>query len=387
MKRCKHCNTSKLFLKLKNDLCPECSSKYEFYAKKYKEILAEINSSDANFYKIQNSISVLRDGLKDFDHVDNKNLLKSNICDSLLIFAKTNIQTSLKEDYKEEKFIEENGSPIIVVPEESTPEITSEITPTITENFYNEAKEIVHKLSDDSLSISEMCRYTFLLKNNYMCNLKQNNITEISEFNLEKLINTNLKKASITLSCPVDSLYSFFNYVAFSIQTTGLKIRSNDILEISAIKSSFGSVIDTFNTLVNPLKSISLSTTKRTNISNEDVKNSPSIEKALNDFLSFSDGLTLVSHNSNLNYGFIDYAYTIRNNKPLNKKTICSMKLYRTRYNHFHGEPPKIFSLDACTKDILTCEEIDEIENMTSIAQSCAMATYKIYEILKYKYK
>lgn len=261
------------------------------------------------------------------------------------------------------------------------------VTQPIDTSLYSDAENLVQTLISTNLTIDELAYYTFLLKDTYLKQLRDYKIYEICDTNLENLITSNLNKISLNINCPVEDIYSYYNYVSFSIQTTGLKSCCNDIIEICAHKVRYGQIEDTFSTLVNPQKSISLTVENNTKISNRDLINAPTTDVVLTDFLNFTEGLKLVAHNFNFNFDFINYHYEKIFHKNITTKSECTIKLYRIRYKHYHGIPPKYFSILDCCTDILSTDDIDKINNIESIAASTALATYKIYEILKSRYK
>lgn len=85
--------------------------------------------------------------------------------------------------------------------------------------------------------------------------------------------------------------------VVFDIETTGLSISHDEIIEIAACKIRDKKVIAEYETLVNPERPIFPHITKLTGITNEDVKDAPSVETAVTEFLKFIDGAILVGHN------------------------------------------------------------------------------------------
>ena len=63
-----------------------------------------------------------------------------------------------------------------------------------------------------------------------------------------------------------------------------------------------GMIVDRFDMLVNPLRHIPSLIQEKTNITDELVKNEPSIKDVLPAFLKFIDGCILVSHNIEFDY-------------------------------------------------------------------------------------
>ncbi|AKA67298.1 DNA polymerase III PolC [Clostridium scatologenes] len=77
------------------------------------------------------------------------------------------------------------------------------------------------------------------------------------------------------------------------------------IIEISALKINNGAIIDEFNTFINPQVSIPEDISKLTNITNDDVKCSPTIADILETFLEFIGDSVLVAHNAEFDVGFL----------------------------------------------------------------------------------
>jgi len=94
-------------------------------------------------------------------------------------------------------------------------------------------------------------------------------------------------------------------YVVFDIETTGLDARTCKITEIAGCKVKNGEIIDEFSTFVNPECQIPREVQELTHITNDMVKDAPTIEKVLPQFLEFISGSVLVAHNAKFDIGFI----------------------------------------------------------------------------------
>ena len=86
-------------------------------------------------------------------------------------------------------------------------------------------------------------------------------------------------------------------YVVFDFETTGNKPYSAKIVQIGALLISNGSVIDTFESYVNPEMRIPEDVIKIHGITNDIVKDAPTIKEILPKFLSFIKNKTLVGYN------------------------------------------------------------------------------------------
>ena len=93
--------------------------------------------------------------------------------------------------------------------------------------------------------------------------------------------------------------------VVFDFETTGLSPKNCNIIEIGAVKVKKGSIIETFQTLINPHEPIPEEITEITHISNEMVANAPSIEQVLPDFYKFTYGAVLSAYNIDFDYQFL----------------------------------------------------------------------------------
>ena len=94
-------------------------------------------------------------------------------------------------------------------------------------------------------------------------------------------------------------------YVVFDVETTGLSVNYNEIIEIGAVKVKDGLIIDTFSTFVKPKEKISDFITELTSITNQMVSNAPTIDEVFDDFISFIDGCVLVAQNADFDTGFL----------------------------------------------------------------------------------
>ncbi len=87
------------------------------------------------------------------------------------------------------------------------------------------------------------------------------------------------------------------DYVAFDLETTGLDTERDSIIEIGAVRFSREGVLDTFQTLVNPRRSIPDPIQALTGLRDADVRDAPPLDVIAADFEKFIAGSTLVGHN------------------------------------------------------------------------------------------
>lgn len=112
-------------------------------------------------------------------------------------------------------------------------------------------------------------------------------------------------------------IYSTF--VAFDLETTGLLQKTDEIIEIGAVKFTVydddGIVrpkeLGEFQTFVKPSRMIPDSATKVNHITNAMVEDAPSVNDALRKFTIFcGQSAILVAHNADFDTGFLHEAYT-----------------------------------------------------------------------------
>jgi DNA polymerase-3 subunit alpha (Gram-positive type) len=97
-------------------------------------------------------------------------------------------------------------------------------------------------------------------------------------------------------------------YVVFDIETTGLSVTNNKIIELAGIKMVNGQEIGRFETFVNPHEPIPYHIQQLTNINDEMVKDAPELEPMLRGFIEFIGDAVLVAHNARFDMGFIQEA-------------------------------------------------------------------------------
>ncbi|MFD0711311.1 PolC-type DNA polymerase III [Paenibacillus sp. GCM10027626] len=94
-------------------------------------------------------------------------------------------------------------------------------------------------------------------------------------------------------------------YVVFDIETTGLSIINNKIIELAGVKMKEGKEIDRFSTFIDPHEDIPYHIQQLTNITNEMVRGAPELEPKLREFIDFVGDAVLVAHNARFDMGFI----------------------------------------------------------------------------------
>ena len=122
---------------------------------------------------------------------------------------------------------------------------------------------------------------------------------------------------------PLDDL----TYVSFDLETTGLSVLDDDITEFGAVKIRNGQEIDRLQSLIRPNKRISEKITNLTHITNEDVKNAPTIDEFLPKILEFFGDDVLVAHNASFDVGFLNELLKRHNLSPISNPWVDSLAL------------------------------------------------------------
>ena len=118
----------------------------------------------------------------------------------------------------------------------------------------------------------------------------------------------------------------FNEFIAFDLETTGLNINKDEIIEISAIKFIDGQFDSEFTTLIRPKKDIPKQITDLTGITNQMVSEAPFIEDSLDEFISYIDNNILVAHNIDFDLSFINRIIK-ENQKNININYTCDTLL------------------------------------------------------------
>lgn len=135
-------------------------------------------------------------------------------------------------------------------------------------------------------------------------------------------------------------------FVVFDIETTGLSIIDDEIIEISAIKIQGQQTIDRFDTFVKAQRSLSAFTTELTTITDADLKDAPPIATVLNDFYTFCKDCVLVAHNAAFDVDFIEAGFRQHQISTTPLERMDTLQMARQLYGH----KLKRFNLKAVAK-------------------------------------
>ena len=119
------------------------------------------------------------------------------------------------------------------------------------------------------------------------------------------------------------------NYTVIDIETTGLDSSLDDILEISAVKVRNNTITDSFSSLVHYAEELPEFITELTGITNDMVKDAPSLDIVLNNFYNFIGNDILIGHNVNFDINFLYDNLKKNANKCLSNDFVDTLRLAR----------------------------------------------------------
>ncbi|WP_223066808.1 PolC-type DNA polymerase III [Paenibacillus caui] len=118
-------------------------------------------------------------------------------------------------------------------------------------------------------------------------------------------------------------------YIVFDIETTGLSVTQNKIIEIAAVKMVEGKEIDRYSTFVNPHERIPYHIQQLTNINDEMVADAPEVEPVLREFVDFAGDGVLVAHNARFDVGFVNAKLKELGMEPMRNPVLDTLELAR----------------------------------------------------------
>jgi DNA polymerase-3 subunit epsilon len=133
-------------------------------------------------------------------------------------------------------------------------------------------------------------------------------------------------------------------YVVVDVETTGGRGANHRVTEIGAVKVRCGKVVDRFQTLLNPQRTIPSNITRLTGITHEMVAAAPYFVDIADEFESFMGDAIFVAHNVEFDYGFIAAEFK-RLGRPFRHAKLCTCASMRRLYPGH-----KSYSLAALTR-------------------------------------
>lgn len=122
--------------------------------------------------------------------------------------------------------------------------------------------------------------------------------------------------------------------VAVDIETTGLNLDEDVIIEIGAVKFNGRRVEDEWSTLVNPHQPIPNFITQLTGITNNMVRNAPTLQDVIGDLIGFVGDVPVVGHNISFDLSFLRRAHALTSNIDIDTYELAAVLMpTASRYN------------------------------------------------------
>ncbi|MDJ0905565.1 MAG: exonuclease domain-containing protein [Woeseiaceae bacterium] len=121
------------------------------------------------------------------------------------------------------------------------------------------------------------------------------------------------------------------NYVVVDVETTGGKGDNHRVTEIGAVKVRGGEIVDRFQTLLNPQRTIPANISRLTGISPAMVEDAPYFADVADRFEEFMGDAIFVAHNVDFDYGFISREYA-RLGRSFRHARLCTCSSMRRLY-------------------------------------------------------
>lgn len=119
------------------------------------------------------------------------------------------------------------------------------------------------------------------------------------------------------------------DFVVIDIETTGLYPKTDEIIELGAIRVRGYEIRERFSTLIKPSAPISAFISSLTGITNEMLEDAPSIEEVISDIRDCIGGDILVGHNVNFDINFLYDAMERSLDLPLGNDYVDTMRIAR----------------------------------------------------------
>jgi len=120
-------------------------------------------------------------------------------------------------------------------------------------------------------------------------------------------------------------------YVVVDVETTGGRGDNHRVTEIGAVKVVDGAIVDRFQTLLNPQRTIPPDIIRLTGITPAMVADAPSFADIADDFEAFMKEAIFVAHNVEFDYGFIAREFA-RLGRPFRYPKLCTCASMRKLY-------------------------------------------------------
>lgn len=127
-----------------------------------------------------------------------------------------------------------------------------------------------------------------------------------------------------------DERLSGLSYVVVDTETTGgQSMLADRITEFAAVVVRGGEIVEVFETLVNPRRSIPPFVTRLTNITWDMVKNAPTFDRIAPEVMRVLEGNVFVAHNATFDWRFVTTEVNRSTGRQLYGRRLCTVKIAR----------------------------------------------------------
>jgi len=120
------------------------------------------------------------------------------------------------------------------------------------------------------------------------------------------------------------------NYAIVDIETTGGMPKRDRITEVGIVIFDGEKVIDTYETLINPCRSIPYEITRITGINDDMVADAPKFYEVAKKIVEMTEGHIFVAHNVRFDYGFLREEFKSLG-FTFTRKQLCTVRLSRQK--------------------------------------------------------
>jgi DNA polymerase-3 subunit epsilon len=163
--------------------------------------------------------------------------------------------------------------------------------------------------------------------------------------------------------------------IAFDTETSGKYPLSAEICEIAAVKWRNGEIVETFETLIKPVKAMGAEVIAIHGITNEMVENAPPIGERIADFHAFIQGGVVVAHHAPFDLGFVAHEFEkaglMLPAEPALCTSLLSRHLFPESQNHRLQTLIKFFNLQQGTAH----RALDDTKACLEVALRCLSKT------------
>ena len=95
------------------------------------------------------------------------------------------------------------------------------------------------------------------------------------------------------------------DYIAIDLETTGIRLSKDKIIEVGLLKVKDSHIIDTFSCVINPDMQVDDKILELTKISENELENAKRIHEVINHIVDFCEDYVLLGHNTIFDYSFV----------------------------------------------------------------------------------